>query len=73
MIGGLVLNCGILFLGAAILRWLALRALCRIAPVWAEGPEGYLIETQGRLGLLQMHQTRHRPACGGADTGRGCD
>lgn len=57
-------------------RWVALRLLYRFAPAWAVGPNGLLIDTRGKLGLLQMqdgdvmhHQSRTDHHVGG---GGGC-
>jgi hypothetical protein len=75
MIEKLVLNGGLLFLGVVAIRWLGLRLLYRFAPAWAVGPGGVLIDTRGRLGILQMrtgHMHRHDAGTdpGGGD--RGC-
>ncbi|MFN4158781.1 MAG: hypothetical protein ACK4GO_10310 [Gemmobacter sp.] len=50
----LILNIALLFAALAVLRWLGLRLLYRFAPVWAVGPNGFLIDTTGRLGVWQM-------------------
>jgi hypothetical protein len=43
------------FIGAVIaVVWLGRMLLLRFAPKWMVGPGGFLLDTRGRLGLLQM-------------------
>jgi hypothetical protein len=77
MVETLILNVGLLFLAAAAMRWVGLRLLHRFAPEWAVGPGGFLIDTRGRLGLLQMRGENLHDHSGPFDSpgggGRGCD
>ncbi|TNF62776.1 MAG: hypothetical protein EP307_06305 [Rhodobacteraceae bacterium] len=58
-----------------VLRWL----LMRFAPRWMVGPNGFLIDTTGGLGIFQMrdtqmmdYQRRTDAASGGSDHGPIC-
>ena len=58
MIVTFLLPAAALFGAAAVLllvgRWL----LLRFAPRWLVGPNGFLIDTRGGLGILQMHDAQ---------------
>lgn len=69
MLNGLVIYGAALLVAVLVLRAAALWALYRYAPVWLVGPNGFLIDTRTRLGLLQMRATPSRDASGG---GGGC-
>lgn len=56
MLASLATGVALLFGGVLALRWLGLRLLHRFAPAWMVGPAGVLIDTTGRLGMLQMHE-----------------
>jgi len=61
-IGDLVIPMLILFGGAAavvaVVARIGGRLLRRHAPAWMVGPGGFLIDTTGRLGLLQLPPDR---------------
>ncbi|MCL4186820.1 MAG: hypothetical protein KJZ85_04375 [Rhodobacteraceae bacterium] len=69
----------VLFGGAAavvlVVARIGGRLLRRHAPAWMVGPGGFLIDTTGRLGLLQLppdgHQHHHLSHHGGGPEGGG--
>ncbi len=50
-----VLPAAALFAAGWLAVWLLRGLLLRFAPRWLVGPNGFLIDTRGRLGILQMH------------------
>ena len=73
MASDLLIGAAALFGGVAAL-FLCLRALLlRFAPRWMAGPGGLLIDTRGRLGLLQMRERHDRWPDGGGGGDGGCD
>lgn len=65
--------------GGAILLtvagWALKRLMLAVLPSWLVGPGGFLIDTRGRLGILQMDDHHHSlgPDAGrGSGTERGC-
>lgn len=57
MLEDLILNLALLFGSALAVLWLGRVILFRFAPASAVGPGGFLIDTTGRLGAFQMHDT----------------